>query len=476
MASDKKKSSTPPSENGGSVPSTKRPARTIELEAEDVTIANSPSKKTSEDSETNNAGKKSESKSESDPKDKAKPDDAPPNTQPSQRTQPADIKSFVTHLAAGLAGGLIGVIGAGIVLDRLPVSSAPATGTSVAANENAKLAKRLDAIEFRLDALPKGNRTAEIGEAVGKLETKLAALEIKPPEDMPEIKDMVARLGKLEGTLKTLREAGTQEGASGVAQSAALTGRIEEVSAGLETRMSTLKDDIAALSRAFDARVSNLIQDSGKTASELAERIGSFEEMTSLLENKIAETALPMATLKSSSGAGAALALAFENLRRAIERGRPYSEQLKTLKALAPDALDLTAFDADAATGVATKAELLAALPGVLKAARAATLTSGNGTFLERVVTNARSVVRVRRIGPSEGNTPAQVLSRMEAQLKAQNLTGVLSEAPGLKGTALVAMQTWLDRAIASRKSETRLDGLGQNLLSGLQTKTDEKR
>jgi hypothetical protein len=286
---------------------------------------------------------------------------------------------------------------------------------------------------------------------------------------------MSVRLGKLESTLKTLREAGAQEGASGVAQSAALTGKIDEVSTQLETRISGLKKDMEALGNSLETRVTAQSKESGKTANDLRKLLESFEEKIASLEEKLAVTVAPSMSLSASSSGGAALALTFESLRRAVERGQPYADQLTALKDIAPERLDLTEFEADAATGIATNAELLSALPDVLNAAYAAIETPENGTFLERVVTNARSVVRIRRIRPSEGESPSQVLSRMDAQMKAFNVAGVLREAEGLKGSVRDVIQPWKDKAMARRASEGRLEKLGQQLLGVLQTKTEKK-
>jgi hypothetical protein len=233
--------------------------------------------------------------------------------------------------------------------------------------------------------------------------------------------------------------------------------------------MSELVNDMVALKKALEARVTGQATESGKTISDLSARMKSFEE-------KISGIVGASVSLPSPSDGGAAVALAFERLRRAAARGYPYADQLTALEDIAPDGLDLSQFEANAATGIATEAELLSSLPGVLKAARAAIVTSGDGTFLERVVTNARSAVRIRRIGPLEGESPSQVLSRMEAQLKTLNLEGVLREAEGLKGDVLDAAQPWIDKAKARMASEERLDMLGKHLLGTLQATTEEKR
>jgi hypothetical protein len=471
MASDKKKTSTPSSGNGGSVPRTKRPGRTIDLEAEDVTVEDVPAKepsRTADKKTVSAADTKPDIRSDDDakPDADAKPDDDTPKQTLRHRAKPADIKSFVTHLAAGLVGGLIAVIGAGMVQDP-----PPEPGKAPPPYDDAKLVKRLNAAETKLAALQKADPAPELRKAAGKMELRVTALEKKPPE----LKDMSVRLGKLESTLKTLREAGAQEGASGVAQSAALTGKIDEVSTQLETRISGLKKDMEALGNSLETRVTAQSKESGKTANDLRKLLESFEEKIASLEEKLAVTVAPSMSLSASSSGGAALALTFESLRRAVERGQPYADQLTALKDIAPEGLDLTEFEADAATGIATNAELLSALPDVLNAAYAAIETPENGTFLERVVTNARSVVRIRRIRPSEGESPSQVLSRMDAQMKAFNVAGVLREAEGLKGSVRDVIQPWKDKAMARRASEGRLEKLGQQLLGVLQAKTEKK-
>ncbi len=487
MASDKKKTSTPSSGNGGGAPHTKRPGRTIDLEVEDVTVEDVPAKETSQGAE-----KKVQAKSEKSGDDGASSAAKASSSASEQRTKPAEIKRFITHLAAGLAGGLVAVVGAGIVYDPPPVTMETVkpyndallverlntieTKLAALPKDNAPLEDRLSAVETKLAALPKGDPASDVREAAGKLDVRVTTLENKPSAEQPDLKDFTTRLGKLEGVLKILQEAGAQEGASGVAQSAMLTGRIDEISTQLEERIGEFKKDMAALQKTLEARVKGQARESGKVASDLTGRLGAFVEKIASLEKKIAgAVALSAPSLGTSEGS-AAVALAFVSLRRAAERGHPYADQLAALKNIAPDGLDLTELEANSVTGIATKAELLSALPGVLKGARAAIVTTADETFLDRVVTNARSVVRIRRIGPSEGDNPGQVLSRMEAQMKILNLEGILREAEGLEGGVLDVVKPWIDKAKARRASEQLLDQLGQHLLGALQTNTQENR
>jgi hypothetical protein len=275
--------------------------------------------------------------------------------------------------------------------------------------------------------------------------------------------------------LKTLVSAAGEEGASGLEQSAALTARIDAVSSDLEKRATALRDEIAELNKALDARDALHSENSGPDVNALETRLG-------LLEEKISELAarpVPVGqgpVAPGNNSRGAALALAFESLRRSVESGGAFSAQLEALARLAPDGLDLSELKKMAGTGVGTERALLSALPGVLRDARAASAKSDDDTFLGRLVSNARTVVRVRRIGPAEGDSAGAVLARMEARMKDADLDAVLREAKGLSGPAHDSAQPWLDRAGAHQARRAGLDALEKSLLASLKPGADAKR
>ena len=84
----------------------KRPAPTIEGTATEVTVDPAPDETASPDPAVEAAAPDAEA---SKPK---RPKGPPP------RTSPTELKSFVTHLAAGLLGGLIGVVGVARCLEH----------------------------------------------------------------------------------------------------------------------------------------------------------------------------------------------------------------------------------------------------------------------------------------------------------------------------------------------------------------------
>ena len=93
----------------------KRPAPTIEGTATEVSIDAAPG-------ETGSPDPAMEAET-SDPEG-SEPKHGP--QKPPPRTSPTELKGFFTHLAAGLLGGLIGVVALSLVWNKLPARNAAA--------------------------------------------------------------------------------------------------------------------------------------------------------------------------------------------------------------------------------------------------------------------------------------------------------------------------------------------------------------
>lgn len=425
----------------------KRPARTIDLEAEEVEIdANDASQQAgpgaaakeapADQAETGDAAEGADSTERgterTEPEGDGRPDSPLP---PPQRTRPSEVRSFVTHLAAGLVGGLIGVVGAGIGLDKLPFAS---IAGDAGGEKTAQIQERLDEIMSRQSQLSKQLDELPKPDALKKLESRLSKIESAPVPTAEPPSGIVDRLAKLEDTLKTLQSAASSAGATGLEQSAALTAKIDTVSAELEKQTAALKRDIAETRKQLQTRPAAESSVSDGAVEALGARLKTLEGKLAALGDR------PAVPAQAPDTASAAAALAFESLRRAAERGEPFAAQLEALeKAAGPD-FDAASLSAFAAKGVPTKAALLSSLPAALRDAREAALKTDDQTFLDRLASNARSVVRVRKIGPVEGENAAAILSRVEARMKAADLAGAVSEANGLKGSARDALNPWL--------------------------------
>src|SRR6476620_4527935 len=93
----------------------KRPAPTIEGTATEVSIDAAPAETGSPDPAVE--------------AEKFDPEGSEPKRGPKKpppRTSPTELKGFFTHLAAGLLGGLIGVVALSLVWNKLPVRNTAA--------------------------------------------------------------------------------------------------------------------------------------------------------------------------------------------------------------------------------------------------------------------------------------------------------------------------------------------------------------
>ena len=90
-------------------------------------------------------------------------------------------------------------------------------------------------------------------------------------------------------------------------------------------------------------------------------------------------------------------------------------------------------------------------------AARGAADTGGVGSFFQRQL-GARSVT------PREGDDPDAVLSRIEAAVKAGDLSTALTEAEALPPEAQDAMGDWLSQATTRNDAVTAAKALADTL------------
>lgn len=467
----------------------------------------------------------------------------PPPKEPPQRTRPRDVRGFVTHLAAGLVGGLVGVVGAGIGLDKLPLGALkggaqPAAESQAAqaldgriaelekklaaAAENAApggapapealapLEGRLGEVEQKLQAL--GEREADAGppleETLAPLKERLAAAEEKLATGAAFADTAPGRLDRLEESLKTLGETAEQGG--DVSQTAAIATQLNEQAEKLEARIKDIEtrasDDAGAaatqlkeLTEKLEARIGEVetrLGDEAGTAAtqavtalqqdlaalkktieeqpepapppelppDLTTRLPALEESVAKLVERAAEP--PPAAAGADA---AALAVAFAELRTRVAAGKPYADLLDKVTALAPDGLDLSALAPHAGKGVATLRSLEHAFPAHAKAAHAALQApKGDDTLVSQLLANARSVVRVRRIGDDAAGPEADALGRVAASLKSGDLSGALSAAATLPEGAQQALKPWLDRARGRASADAALDKASLTLAGAL--------
>ncbi len=165
------------------------------------------------------------------------------------------LRGAATHLAAGLAGGLLVLFGADTILPhvRQEVEKQPALSPAVESRLRnleqiaarpvpPELAQRLLAAETRLSELAKA--ASVISDQQAELAGETRSIGARIAEAKPEV---VAeeRIGKLEEFLKALSDAGASDPQAGrIPQLVALTGRLTDLEASIATQLGQLRKGV----------------------------------------------------------------------------------------------------------------------------------------------------------------------------------------------------------------------------------------
>jgi hypothetical protein len=431
----------------------KRPAPTIEGTATEVSVEPGPGDAASPDP----AVEASKSDPEG-PQAKRGAKGAPP------RTSPTELRSFLTHLAAGLLGGLIGVVALALAWNKLPVRTAEAPD--------------LSPLQSRLEKLEASPPPAGDAEALGLLDARIKTLEERKIETPADLSGLTGRVTRLEESLNSLAE--TAKDGGSVADAAALDAKIGDIEQKLQgkidntlaaqqasnaTSLEALQGEVAALKAKLGALAeANLAGDS----SDLAPQLTTLDQRIAKLEAVLPDLATAIDRSAASAKSGAA-AIAFANLRDAVTAGRPYAAELAALRSLLPETGDLGALPSHAETGIPTVAELARNLQKVADASAVPPPPPAETSFLDSMIASAKSAVSIRRIGADiTGNEPGAVLARAEAELKQGELTAAIKEVEALPAPSRDALAGWLDDARARGSANETLSKLESTVLASL--------
>jgi hypothetical protein len=432
----------------------KRPAPTIEGTATEVSMDPAPEitpEPDAGDEEPRGAGIEAET--------------ANPETVPSSPRFTA-LKSFMTHLAAGLIGGIVGVAALALAWSNLSGGSESAPLPAIAGLEE-RIAK--------LEAAPPPESD---GDKIAELESRIAALEVNTKETPAELMELQNRVVQLESTLKAMAETASEGGS--VVSAAATAQQIAEAEHRLNEKLAAasaegeklsgtvadLQSEIAALNSKLGALAEAELggaADAGPELNALSERLAKVEAVLPELIGAIGKEA---ADAKS-----AAAAIAFANLRAALSDGRPYAAELDTLGALVPGMGDLGVLPAYAEKGIPTLPELTRSFAAARDEALTAAAPPPSDSFFTNLLASAQSLVTIKRIDEQpSGDGPSVPLARAKVALDQGDLALAIKEVETLDGAPREAFSAWLAAAHARLGADeimTRLEGLLLVTMSG---------
>lgn len=404
--------------------------------------------------------------------------------------------TFLSHVAAGVAGAVLTLaVGA---MFGLFSGAAPRSGQAVPE----ELSRRLAAVEQRVSkpgAMP-GDLAGQLAKSEARLKSleeraaaipaltegqaKLAALA-KALENRSGSPELVSRLAKLETSLAALAAAG--KGGSG-ADADALNSKLAEIeklaadtgqaakaaSQRLDRDLASLRTEAARLAGGLDTlrgEVEARFKDTAKAAeiAPVLNKLAAFERELQGFVRGEGE--------RSANATRVLLTLEMASLKRAMERGDRYTAELEAVKKAAGGTLKLAALERHKLEGVRTLPELSKEFRSVANAAIDAEAEQADASVLDRLISGAKGIVRVRKAGHAADDTSVEaVTGRMEAALKEGRLDEVLAQAKTLPPKAAQAAEGWLRKVEARHAVDRAMADIEASLKASLSEPAERGR
>jgi hypothetical protein len=231
----------------------------------------------------------------------------------------------------------------------------------------------------------------------------------------------------------------------------------KSVSARIDAELSAVRTEAGRLAQRLDGikgEVEERMRGAAKAAdlSPLGAKIGALEqELQGFIKSEADRTANASRVL---------LTLELANLKRAIDRGERYVEDLARVKKVG-GTLNLKPLERYSLEGVPTPPELAKSFRPAANAMLDAEAEKSDATIVDRLLSGARGIVRIRKAGhdPEDASIEATV-GRMEAALKENRLDEVLANAKKLPPKAALAGEDWVKKVQARQAVEQALADL----------------
>lgn len=245
-----------------------------------------------------------------------------------------------------------------------------------------------------------------------------------------------------------------------------LKSQIGSLSSAAPVDNSAVEARIAALEAALAAQPDNAAD--ATAVEDLQARLTQTSDALTALQSQVAGTASALSDSETRLGdkltqietkldqprddIEVARAIAASALKTATDRGGPFLSELETYAGIAPEEPALAELRGIATTGIQSRSQLMrdvtAVTTGIVEAVNQPDPEQG---WTGRLLSSAKSLVKVRPVGSVEGDSVEAVAARFEDKLKNGDLKGAASEwnalpEPGKQASA--AFKAQLDARI----------------------------
>ncbi len=369
-----------------------------------------------------------------------------------------------------------------------------------------KLTSEAKALATKLAAEPAAGASGS-DPRIAKLEERLALLSSASANGaanaaVPELAAVTGKIADLESTMGTQIEAlrksvgaeiDTRLGKAAEAAEAARSGtqRLDREFAEVKTETTRIGQRIEAL-KADNDRLSETLrvvqEETGKLTSgadalkgdlaasfkaaakpdDIAQAIAPVSSKIASLEKSIAGVVTAEENRKANAER-IVLSLELANLKRVIDRGLGFGEELAQVKKAAGTRVNLAALEPYKSNGVRTLVELQSDFRPLTHRIIAAAEDTGDGGVIDRLLSGARSVVHVRKVKHSaDDNSVEAVVSRMDIALEEGRIGDFQAMAQKLPEKARAPAEDLFKQVAARAAVDTALKDIESQLKSSL--------
>ena len=268
-----------------------------------------------------------------------------------------------------------------------------------------------------------------------------------------EVRQLRERIARLEQGSVT--PAGGQSGEAAKATAAELAS-VRTEAGRLSQRLDTLKGEI-------DERMRGAVRSAD--IAPMQARLAALDKELQAISKSESD--------RATNTTRVLLSLELAGLKRVMDRGEPFVVELAAVKKASgekPDLkLNLVPLERHMRDGVPTTAEIAKSFRKLSNSMLDAEAEPADASIIDRLLSGARSIVRVRKAGPSADDTSLDAtIARMDSALKEGRLAEVLEQGKKLPPKASLAAEDWLRQVEARQAVDQAMADIEGQLKSSL--------
>ncbi|MEO1719424.1 MAG: hypothetical protein AAFR23_04245, partial [Pseudomonadota bacterium] len=332
-----------------------------------------------------------------------------------------------------------------------------------------------------------GGGIAQLAAVSGKLadlettlQTQLAALRQSVMSDIDKRLAPAAKASEAarSGTQRVDRElAETKTEVARVAQRTealnATSDRIDEALRAIREEAGRLTSEMAAVKKDLRTQMA-----AAAKPADISEAVAPIADKVATLETGL-QTVLSKEQSRQQDAERVVLTLELANLKRAVERGDGYKDELQAVRDVSGSAVDLSALEPYASSGVPTTARLASEFRALSHDLISASEAKPDASWMDQMLAGAKGIVRVRRTGDTAGldpNSTEGIVARIEQALSSGELKTAADAADKLPAKAKETASSWLKSLNARASVETAIAAIEGDLKSSLAGTPDDKK